>query len=479
MPSPSYPYSSIVRIVAGIGGSYFQGSGVLIAPDEVLTASHLLYTQGVGTATSVVVSLGYLGQAVRGVSYHYNQINDADGLLSNQQSQFDYAVIHLASPLTSAGVMGLQANFPGGAVHVSGYPGSAYGEQVTSTQLAVRDPRYTLLDTSTIGLGSSGGPVWIETETGPYVVGTISSQSLFSSAGYDALITSGAYNQIQGWLAADAAQYPPQTLIHSLTQAQQTELIYIGYYNRAADGGGFAFWAGQNLWAQNGGQSADDALKNIANSFTPQAETSALYPFLGSGADLTSPASQASLSGLLDNVYGNLFGRAADAGGKAYWAGAISRGTVSLGTSVLAIANGASGTDATLLQNKVTVALDFTTRTAAAGLGGIPTPSFVNAAKAVLTGIDGASLNDASVTAAEAKTLAYINNPAATIAAAPIAADLFDSSLDAAARLQFDPQAPAPADLAVEGWSGQTYAAATTVTAALPYDVLLPSTFLG
>jgi len=50
-------------------------------------------------------------------------------------------------------------------------------------------------------------------------------------------------------------------------------LIYIGYFNRSADAGGFSFWEGQDATAQAGGQSAGVAVTNIANSFAPQPET--------------------------------------------------------------------------------------------------------------------------------------------------------------------------------------------------------------
>ena len=62
----------------------------------------------------------------------------------------------------------------------------------------------------------------------------------------------------------------------------------------------------------------------------------------------------------------NMFDHAADPAGAAYWLGQITTGAVGLGSAILAIANGATGTDATEVQNKISVALDFTTRTAAA-----------------------------------------------------------------------------------------------------------------
>ena len=146
-------------------------------------------------------------------------------------------------------------------------------------------------------------------------------------------------------------------------------MIYIGYYNRAADAGGFYFWEGQDATAQADGQSAAVALTNIANSFTPQAETIAIYPFLSNPTpNFSNPTVQAGLTTFLENVYKNLFGHAADSGGLSYWTGQIETGAVGLGAAVLAISGGAQGSDATILQNKITVALEFTSLTNAADL---------------------------------------------------------------------------------------------------------------
>jgi hypothetical protein len=199
---------------------------------------------------------------------------------------------------------------------------------------------------------------------------------------------------------------PTPGLLGVLSVDEQTELIYIGYFDRAADGLGFAFWEGQDAHAQASvasggfGQSAAVALTNIANSFTPQAETIALYPFLSNpNPNYSDPTVRAALTTFVENVYGDMFGHAADSGGLAYWTGQIESGAVGLGAAVLAIANGAQGTDATILQNKITVALDFTNQTAAAK---VPvTPTLVAEAKVILAGVDGSSLNDASVAAAE------------------------------------------------------------------------------
>ena len=94
-------------------------------------------------------------------------------------------------------------------------------------------------------------------------------------------------NSLSSSLTGDLGiQVLSQGLLSILSLDQQMELIYIGYFNRSADPGGFSFWEGQNAHAQavvatgGFGQSAAVALTNIANSFAPQPETINIYPFL-------------------------------------------------------------------------------------------------------------------------------------------------------------------------------------------------------
>jgi hypothetical protein len=237
-----------------------------------------------------------------------------------------------------------------------------------------------------------------------------------------------------------------ETLIGDLTASQRLELIYIGYFNRAADGPGFSFWEGQNSQAQASGENASMALTNIANAFTPQTETIALYPFLATaGANLATPTAQAGLTIFIADVYQNLFDHAADPAGAAYWLGQITGGVVGLGSAILAIANGTTGTDATELQNKITVALDFSNRTSAAGLNGTgsSSASFLAAARGVLSSVDGKSLNDASIIAGESATTAYISGAttgASSALAANNAESLTSPIVASASNISIDPR---------------------------------------
>ena len=207
---------------------------------------------------------------------------------------------------------------------------------------------------------------------------------------------------------ARRSRYPLRIpTMSALSIDQQLELIYIGYYDRAADGAGFNFWVGQNSTAQSGGQSKEVALSNIANSFgnPSQTETVAKYPFLNTATpNYTSPIVLAQLSAFIDAIYQNLFNHAPDVAGKAYWTTQITTGAFTTAKAILAIANGATGTDATILQNKITVAQDFTQKTSIAGLGFPANATFLAQAETVLNGVTEVA---STVTAAQALTTAF------------------------------------------------------------------------
>lgn len=116
--------------------------------------------------------------------------------------------------------------------------------------------------------------------------------------------------------------------------------LYVAYFGRPADPAGLAFWQAQ-VEAANGSTAA------VSAQFAASAEYKTSY------AGMTS-------SQIVDAVYKNLFGRTAEAGGKAYWADLLDKKTISIDNFVAEVAKAALGTDATAFSNKATAAIAFT-----------------------------------------------------------------------------------------------------------------------
>ena len=122
---------------------------------------------------------------------------------------------------------------------------------------------------------------------------------------------------------------------------KQITHLYIGYFSRAADRDGRDYWVS----AANSGLS----ITQIADSFAVQPEFTAIYGGLSNGQ-------------LIDEIYDNLFGRAADAAGKAYWQSYLDNGGTA-GQLMVRVMNGAQGDDKITLDNRVVVANDWTATT--------------------------------------------------------------------------------------------------------------------
>jgi V8-like Glu-specific endopeptidase len=321
-----FPYDTVVRITDTIGNQDYQASGVLISPDEVLTASHVVYTAGVGTATNIVVTPGYEGSApfgsAVGTTIHYNQIDDANDQITNYSSQYDFAVIHLSTSFTSIGTtMPLSPNFSGGLVTIAGYPASANGAMVASTQTVSVDPYYSLLDGVALGPGSSGGPVIAEGPSGPEVVGTVSTESEVSPAGYNMLITSAVLTQIEQWVADDnsATVTAPPVVENSAVTVTGTHTQYV-----IADNNGDLYY--QDLATPGGAQTVPGVDEIVFSD----------------GVGRFDPTGNAEE---IARLYGVAFGRSADLSGLNYWTAAIDSCSLQLDNVSMAFVNSAEFQD--------------------------------------------------------------------------------------------------------------------------------------
>ena len=132
-----------------------------------------------------------------------------------------------------------------------------------------------------------------------------------------------------------------------MAAAYQTQVqnIYLAYYGRPADPAGLVYWETQLL-------NANGNLSTIINAFATSAESTSLYGGLSTTQQVSA-------------IYQALFGHQPDLAGLAYYVNGITTGTFTLGSVALNIFNGAAGTDATILAQKVAYSAAFTTAVAA------------------------------------------------------------------------------------------------------------------
>ncbi len=120
------------------------------------------------------------------------------------------------------------------------------------------------------------------------------------------------------------------------TRVEVTEL-YVATFNRAPESTGIDYWVASSL-----------TIEEIAQSFFEQPETQALY-----GGTITNPTD------FVTAIYNNMFNRPPEQNGLDYWVSELDSGNITPGNMILAIANGAQGTDDSILTNKTLVGLDF------------------------------------------------------------------------------------------------------------------------
>lgn len=123
----------------------------------------------------------------------------------------------------------------------------------------------------------------------------------------------------------------------------QVQKIYTAFYQRPADSGGLLFWS--QMAAVNGGD-----LGKVIDAFASSAEATALY-----GSITT-----ANVGDVVDSIYKALFGRVADAAGKAFYVNGFAAGTFTAGKIAMDILNGAQNSDLVAINNKAAAANVFT-----------------------------------------------------------------------------------------------------------------------
>lgn len=157
--------------------------------------------------------------------------------------------------------------------------------------------------------------------------------------------------------------------------SEEVQKVYIAYYGRPGDPGGVSFWSDE--LAAGGGD-----LRAIIQQFGTSAEFDERYGDLDYGA-------------LIDTIYDQMFARAPDDAGRAFYLEQLQSGAMTLQTITLDVLNGAQNEDAATIANKLPVAVYFTREIDRLGLA--YTSDGIDGARSVLdaVGADPASKESA------------------------------------------------------------------------------------
>jgi len=212
-----FPWRTVVYIEATFpNGEILTGSGVMVGPNDLLTASHLIYNSTMGGAAATVTVVPafdptplerpYGTLRASSIRYFTDFDPDGDGLIFDGDlgptlagSELDVALVNLGTPVGDlTGWMALDPVFVSGVVNVTGYP-TVYGYNLMNDSGSALDSAVdwvTYFNGIEVQPGNSGGPVWYWRDGTPYVVGVV------STGGWAADIA-GTYATILGWISGN------------------------------------------------------------------------------------------------------------------------------------------------------------------------------------------------------------------------------------------------------------------------------------
>lgn len=217
----AYPYSAIALLVVTFpDGTMTAGTGTVVGVNDVLTATHMLYSPGNGGWASKVdvypgadfngsigqiedkpINLGAYTWEIKG--WPAEAFTNADhNSFSAAESQYDVAILGLSTPLgTLTGWYGVASGYDNSQwANVLGYSSDATG-MMSGKVYVIRDTSASLYLTTggatsdLLSHGSSGGPLYVIGQDGkPYVIGVksagTSTSNIWADVGplYDQLV---------------------------------------------------------------------------------------------------------------------------------------------------------------------------------------------------------------------------------------------------------------------------------------------------
>ena len=211
------PYRSICYIVSEWSdGTSMRASGVVVGPNDVLTAHHVVYDIQRGYASKLTVIPGAdttpysapLGSWSNVTSIDTRSPNwdvDSDHLLWEFESQYDLALLGLGSRIgDTTGWLTPSAWGGSGTLTLAGYPARGTGLMVTTASVTAQTSAAVFVAQDALGPGASGGPILRTTSSGTELVGVLSAgdADLIEST-YAGFFSAGNYLWLLGAIASN------------------------------------------------------------------------------------------------------------------------------------------------------------------------------------------------------------------------------------------------------------------------------------
>lgn len=211
------PYRSICYIICEWSdGTSMRASGVVVGPNDVLTAHHVVYDAQRGYATRISVIPGAdttpysapLGTWSNVTSIDARSPNwdvDGDRLLWEFESQYDMALLGLGSRIGD--VTGWLTPSAWGSTYsatLAGYPARGTGLMATTTSATPQSSAAVFNAMAALGPGASGSPMLRTTASGTQVVGILSAgDSELTESTYAGFFNAGNYLWLLGAIASN------------------------------------------------------------------------------------------------------------------------------------------------------------------------------------------------------------------------------------------------------------------------------------
>ena len=283
---------SVVRIVIGkatASGTVdsVMASGVLVAPDEVLTAAHVVDAADGGLRTVGYVVPGYSDGSASLPSYGIAGVHTDTAYAMGDDSVVnaagDFAVIHLSAPVQWMEPMDLATAIQGGTFTQSGYPNATGNDYDESTGTFATNGIAGLLTGDALGNGgdphgASGGPVWGRRGGHDAVVGTVSGFIIdgdgnATDQGLYKALTGADIATIRGWVSDDHPGSSATSVLESLGDALSADAAGFGGQRQATM---YDVANALILGGSHGYSGLDDGIRDVASELrataTPKRE---------------------------------------------------------------------------------------------------------------------------------------------------------------------------------------------------------------